>query len=848
MRIILATALSVLAALPGMALAQTEFTFQGQLKHDGVPVTGQADLVFHLYDAETAGSEVVPQVGRSFVDVVDGLFAVQLDFGAGAFDGSARWLEIEVEFPSGVGTWTTLSPRQPVTAAPYALYALSGPGSGGSNWTLNGDDIYNANSGDVGIGTTSPDYPLHVEGSASRMVHIRNDAASGNALHASSNGTAVRAYGGGRGLDAYTASPSGRAVEAFNEAESGDAYAVYGETISPTGVALYGITSNGADYAGGVGVYGFADNDGMYTTGIGVYGLSTSDKPGIGVLGEATSTGTTYGVHGVSAHGTGVRGEQGASGNYGMLGTSSAGVYGRAAQAGDYAVRGSSVADGFAAYFSGGRNYFESDVGIGTADPGERLHVTGGDLRVDGNLSLYQGDVLALETTSGSRGKFLNFKNIDETGTAIQVGVSSSDGAGFINLRNRTGTTTTIELDGDTDSVADADTSGSILIRSTGGGPGGELVIGNDDGFHTIQALGGSAGTGGTLELFNESQAGTVFLDGDSSNDGLIRLRDADGNTGVLLRADSAGSVAGEISMYNDAGYETVELIAAEGDSTNGAQLRMRKANNTSTVLLDAEHGTDGGAYLQLDGGATDPTAYFIGSGSSRVDATLRVHNDQPNEGMAGYLTNNSNFATVHMKNDGTGETLWLENNGGGHLIVARSTARWEFWVDGDGYTNSRVLRIHGGADLSEGFDVRPTPTEAEDDPSRADGEPASGMVVSIDPSSPGRLVVSHEPYDRKVAGIISGAGGVNPGMLMGQAGSDADGDYPVALTGRVYCLCDASSGAIEPGDMLTTSETPGHAMKVTDHTRATGAIIGKAMTHLVKGETGLVLVLVSLQ
>jgi hypothetical protein len=62
-----------------------------------------------------------------------------------------------------------------------------------------------------------------------------------------------------------------------------------------------------------------------------------------------------------------------------------------------------------------------------------------------------------------------------------------------------------------------------------------------------------------------------------------------------------------------------------------------------------------------------------------------------------------------------------------------------------------------------------------------------------------------------------------------------------------VYCWCDASGGAIEPGDMLTTSDTPGHAMKVTDYPRAQGAIIGKAMTSLEEGR-GLVLVLVNLQ
>ena len=83
--------------------------------------------------------------------------------------------------------------------------------------------------------------------------------------------------------------------------------------------------------------------------------------------------------------------------------------------------------------------------------------------------------------------------------------------------------------------------------------------------------------------------------------------------------------------------------------------------------------------------------------------------------------------------------------------------------------------------------------------------------------------------------------------MLMGQSGSIANGKHPVALTGRVYCHVDASFGAIEPGDLITTSSTPGHGMKVGDHDQAQGAIIGKAMTGLKEGR-GLVLVLVSLQ
>jgi len=83
--------------------------------------------------------------------------------------------------------------------------------------------------------------------------------------------------------------------------------------------------------------------------------------------------------------------------------------------------------------------------------------------------------------------------------------------------------------------------------------------------------------------------------------------------------------------------------------------------------------------------------------------------------------------------------------------------------------------------------------------------------------------------------------------MMMGQQGSLADGEHPVALTGRVYCMVDADQGAVEPGDLITTSDLPGHGMKVADHSRAQGAIVGKAMTSLDKGK-GLVLVLVSLQ
>lgn len=141
------------------------------------------------------------------------------------------------------------------------------------------------------------------------------------------------------------------------------------------------------------------------------------------------------------------------------------------------------------------------------------------------------------------------------------------------------------------------------------------------------------------------------------------------------------------------------------------------------------------------------------------------------------------------------------------------------------------------GADLAEQFDIVAT----------ASVEPIPGMVVSIDPAVPGGLAVSGVAYDRRVAGVISGAGGISPALHLRQPGTIADGDLPVAMSGRVYVYVDADAGGpVTAGDLLTTSATPGHAMRAGDRDAMHGAVIGKAMTDLDSGR-GLVLVLVNL-
>jgi hypothetical protein len=168
-----------------------------------------------------------------------------------------------------------------------------------------------------------------------------------------------------------------------------------------------------------------------------------------------------------------------------------------------------------------------------------------------------------------------------------------------------------------------------------------------------------------------------------------------------------------------------------------------------------------------------------------------------------------------------------------GESLVVNFGNDWGTTVIGGSVTEVQTLRITGGADLAEPFAF----SEQDIDP---------GSVVVIDEKHPGQLKLSTEAYDTRVAGIVSGANGVKPGIALHQEGL-IEGNHNVALTGRVYAQADARFGPIRPGDLLTTSDTPGHAMKVTDPARAQGAIIGKAMSALTEG-SGMVLVLVTLQ
>ncbi len=109
-------------ATPHQAAIGTAFTYQGRLTDNGAAANGSYDLRFELYDAQSGGTQIGSTVAKSGVTVTDGYFTVHLDFGLDVFNGEARYLEISVR-PAGSGAYTSLTPRQALTPAPYALHA-----------------------------------------------------------------------------------------------------------------------------------------------------------------------------------------------------------------------------------------------------------------------------------------------------------------------------------------------------------------------------------------------------------------------------------------------------------------------------------------------------------------------------------------------------------------------------------------------------------------------------------------------------------------------------------------------------------------------------------------------------
>lgn len=258
---------------------------------------------------------------------------------------------------------------------------------------------------------------------------------------------------------------------------------------------------------------------------------------------------------------------------------------------------------------------------------------------------------------------------------------------------------------------------------------------------------------------------------------------------------------------------------------TNGSFVMFRTAADPGT--------TNSGSFY--DFAITD--AGDVGIGTVGPAARLQVFSGGNINTPQAMVTQSTSGDFARLRLTATGSpTAWDIAAGTASGVMnfyASSTGRNVVSLNPNGTVSVAVLNITGGADLAEPFKMKEEELE-------------KGSVVVIDEEHPGRLKRSSKAYDKRVAGIVSGANGVNPGIALQQEGV-IEGGQNVSLSGRVYVRADTSGGAIRPGDLLTTSSQPGRAMRVRDHTRAQGAIVGKAMTPLQEGK-GEVLVLVTLQ
>lgn len=238
----------------------------------------------------------------------------------------------------------------------------------------------------------------------------------------------------------------------------------------------------------------------------------------------------------------------------------------------------------------------------------------------------------------------------------------------------------------------------------------------------------------------------------------------------------------------------------------------------------------------------TGPGVNGLGKGSF---AGVRGENTGTGNGVSGFAENGRGVSGTTANGDG----VRGESAGGGAGVRGVSTNRDRVGVVGENtqggfaglFTGDVDVRgsifcdgdiVLRNADCAEHFDI----SAAEEI------EPGTVMVIN----ALGALEQSGHCYDKRVAGVVSGAGDYRPALILDKQ-ETSDKRMPIALIGKTFCKVDASDARIEVGDLLTTSSTPGYAMKAVDPARAFGAVIGKALRPHDSGK-GLIPILIALQ
>lgn len=467
------------------------------------------------------------------------------------------------------------------------------------------------------------------------------------------------------------------------------------------------------------------------------------------------------------------------------------------------------------------RVWFNGGLGFQQLTPDQRIVSVGYAMRAE---TVPDGSITATKLAAGA----ITSASLSNN---LALGTSNSLN-GRLDVYRTAANTPGVSLIGGNSQISTYGTDGLEQIRLWGPSYGEVLLNNSLADNATAARLTANGSTGGLLELRNTNGVNRATLSGANSG-GSMTLYAADGSIGVQALGDSGG--AGYLSVRGTNGSTRASM---DGSDNGGGSVRLYENDGTETITLTAEgngnlvlHQGDGstGAAMSANNG-TGGGGFTVYRDTGTFAGQLTVGGTSGFLGVANSNGNNRVYAQGSNPGGSQGGYIGLLNSAGAQTITLDADSA------GDGKITTQVLQITGGSDLSENFDIKSIQAELR-----------AGQIVCIDPERPGQLITSSKAYDKSVAGIVSGAGGVKTGMLMGQQGTAANGRHPVALSGRVYCWLDADHGAVKPGDLITTSDTPGHGMKVRNHRKAQGAIIGKAMSSLEHGR-GLVLVLVSLQ
>jgi len=387
---------------------------------------------------------------------------------------------------------------------------------------------------------------------------------------------------------------------------------------------------------------------------------------------------------------------------------------------------------------------------------------------------------------------------------------------------------------------------GKVEVLTTGG----RITITLDGDSGDIHA--GGNGQDGDLALTDSAGQRRIYLDGQN---GSVRLRNASGDDILLI--GSSGNI--NIRRKPDSGptKEVMGFDANDGTLCIGGSgaygsLIIQNLNREPILAFSATQGTlavgglgnlgtiilrdaRGGINLQLDS-----------AGQLTVKGMGRIHVQNPEgktvfgvQGDVGsvWVGDTGRDGKIYLRDLQGKNSISIEGGSAGMLMGGNGTngtitlrnLQGQNTIRLDGKEGDIVLQ---NADCAEHFEIA--------DPEGID----PGTVLVLDEE--GRLRPSMNPYDRKVVGVVSGAGDLKPGLLLDHKPAEPN-RKAVALVGKVYCKVDAMPGAIGVGDLLTTAFFPGHAMKASDPAKAFGAVLGKALKPFHSGR-GLIPVLVALQ